>query len=206
MSEKSDAQLQEKIDQLKSELVKNANPIKVAGWCGMEYIESLDEPCFEFLLFGELVVVNFPELIATNKKTGQSLNIAIQALTCYYMATADGFPLEGCWISFAELPDGRFYNQAFQGYTGNKIAESIGNDIAKITEVSYRNNGTNLGYGDVSFRFDALPRVPLALVYWRGDDDFSPSCKILFDSSVSHYLPTDVCAILGSILTRKLLF
>jgi len=40
------------------------------------------------------------------------------AMLLYYFSTADGSPLEYSWISFSELPDGRFYNQAFQGYTG----------------------------------------------------------------------------------------
>jgi hypothetical protein len=45
----------------------------------------------------------------------------------------------------------------------------------------------------------------LAVVYHLGDENFPASCQILFDASACHYLPTDVCAILGSMLTRKLL-
>ena len=59
--------------------------------------------------------------------------------------------------------------------------------------------------GNASYKFIALPKVPLAVVFWCGDEDFPPSCKILFDSSVSKFLPTDACAILGSMLTQKIL-
>ena len=43
------------------------------------------------------------------------------------------------------------------------------------------------------------------VTYWLGDEDFPSSCKILFDESASHYLPIDGCAILGSMLVRRLL-
>jgi hypothetical protein len=43
------------------------------------------------------------------------------------------------------------------------------------------------------------------LTYWLGDEDFPSSCKVLFDESASHYLPIDACAILGGMLTRKII-
>jgi len=53
--------------------------------------------------------------------------------------------------------------------------------------------------------FQALPRVPLMLTYWLGDEDFPSSCKVLFDESASHYFPIDACAILGSMLTGRVI-
>jgi hypothetical protein len=49
-----------------------------------------------------------------------------------------------------------------------------------------------------------LPRVSLLTVYWQGDEDFPSSAQILFGVEVKHYLPTDACAIAGSMLTRQL--
>jgi hypothetical protein len=42
------------------------------------------------------------------------------------------------------------------------------------------------------------------VVTWEGDEDFPSTYQILFDAAVSHHLPTDACAILGSILTHRL--
>jgi hypothetical protein len=58
--------------------------------------------------------------------------------------------------------------------------------------------------GSASYVVWALPRLPLLVTYWLGDEDFPSSCKILFDSSATHYLPIDGCAIAGSMLTGKL--
>jgi hypothetical protein len=193
---------------LKISISESADPRGIAFRCGMEYHENSDVSYFLFSIFDISVKIKYPQLIAYNNDDGSCLNTAYQALVCYYMSTSvfsDGFPIAGRWVSFAELPDGRFYNQAFQGYTGNKLASSIESDIIRFSKVAIQLYGSPLEVGDSSYKFSALPKVPLAVVYWGGDEDFPPSCKILFDASVSWYLPTDACAILGSMLTQKIL-
>ena len=66
-------------------------------------------------------------------------------------------------------------------------------------------NGRVERLGDKSFSFSVLPYVSLLAVCWQGDEDFLASYRVLFDANVSHHLPTDACAILGSILTRRLI-
>ncbi len=128
-----------------------------------------------------------------------------QLLALYYFARADGTPVSGRWISFAELPDGRFYNPAFQGYTGAELGRAFGNDLPALERAASRWNGVVQSLGDRAYAFDVLPRLPMLLVYWRGDEDFPAACQLLFDASAPHYLPTDGCAITGSLLTRQLL-
>ncbi|NJC95606.1 MAG: DUF3786 domain-containing protein, partial [Anaerolineae bacterium] len=60
-------------------------------------------------------------------------------------------------------------------------------------------------WGSASFVFQALPRLPLMVTYWLGDEDFPSACKIMFDESASHYLPIDACAILGGMVAKKII-
>ncbi|MDA8188688.1 MAG: DUF3786 domain-containing protein, partial [Dehalococcoidales bacterium] len=66
--------------------------------------------------------------------------------------------------------------------------------------------GSPESMGDLSYRFLALPYVPLAMVYWSGDEDFPAAAKVLFDESASHYLPTDALATLGGRLCNMILY
>ena len=59
--------------------------------------------------------------------------------------------------------------------------------------------------GDAALEFQILPKVSILVVFWLGDEDFPSTFQILFDAATSHFLPTDVCAIVGSMLTRKLI-
>jgi hypothetical protein len=42
------------------------------------------------------------------------------------------------------------------------------------------------------------------VTYWLGEEEFPSSAKILFDATATHYLPIDVCAILGSMLVSRI--
>lgn len=159
---------------------------------------------FRLSLFDAPVLVTYPGLIGFDTKKDDELPLPVQAVLAYYFHTSDGAPLTGQWVSFADLLDGRMYNQAFQGYSGDELVKAFQLDVEAFKAACQKGGGVATLVGDAAYIFQALPRLPLLVNYWCGDEDFPSSCKILFDSSVSHYLPTDVCAILGSMLTRKL--
>jgi hypothetical protein len=209
MSKASDDLLQVRIDELRLKLRNIDDPKNIAQCCGMEYRDLLDIPSFFFSVFNNPVEIQYPELILRDVQKGESLNIAYQAMVCYYMLTSVSNPVSNSgqsnWVSFADLSDGRFYNKAFQGYTGDKLAPKIAVDISKLSKIAKYYEGSSLELGDLAFQFSALPKVPIAIVYWLGDEDFPSSCKILFKSTVSYHLPTDACAILGSMLTQMIL-
>ena len=149
-------------------------------------------------------MMTWPELTAYNNADDPSPAFQ-QALFLYYLITADAAPLSGRWVSFADLPDGRMYNAAFQGYTGDELARTFGLNLEGFKTACEKAGAQAVDAGDAAFRFQALPRVELLVVYHLGDEDFPSSCKILFDASATHYLPIDGCAILGSLLVKKIL-
>lgn len=154
-------------------------------------------------VWDDMFLLSFPELTVRTSR-GEPPSDFQQVLLLYYLVTADGAPVTGRWVSFADLPNGRMYNAAFQGYSGDQIAKKFGSDLEAFKATCVKAGGNALEIGSASFMFQALPRVPLLVTCWLGDEDFPSSCKILFDASASHYLPIDACAILGSMLTRKL--
>jgi hypothetical protein len=166
---------------------------------------------FRFPLWGREVILTYPALQVMDAHSKKDLPVFDQTMVLYYFSTCDGTPMAASWIAFSELPDGRFYNQAFQGYTGRELAKAFGNDLDAFEQAA-RNAGGEKRFpmagaplGDAAYAYQALPRVTLLVVYWLGDEDFPPNSQILFDAAVRHHMPTDACAILGSTLTRRLL-
>lgn len=154
--------------------------------------------------WGKNVTVSFPHFVAYQESGRKEISNFDLALLLYYFSVADGTPLSNRWISFSELPEGKFYNQAFQGYTGKRLVQAFKNDRQRFELAAAQQDGLRLSHGDVGYMYQALPRVPLMVAYWQGDEDFTSNFQILFDASASHYLPTDAYAILGSALTRRL--
>ena len=177
----------------------------LASRAGVSYLElGPARGEFHFALFNIPVIGAFPNLTFFTV-TGDKLPDFQQALLLYYFAVADGAPLTNQWVSFADLPGGRMYNQAFQGYSGDVARDALSNDLDKFKSACLALGGQRFELGSASFTFSALPRVPLLITFWLGDEDFPSSCKVLFDASATHYLPIDGCAILGSQLTGKII-
>ncbi len=161
----------------------------------------------EFVLgyFDESYLISYPHFEARDKATGRECPPGLLFLFLHYLHTADGTAPADRWIGYRELPDGMFYSQAFQGYSGARLVSTFGNDIARFSEAALRAGGDALSFGDAAFMVRALPRVPLAIVYWLGDEEFPPHANVLFDASAGHYLSTDALAVLGRELCSKVI-
>ena len=156
--------------------------------------------------WGEGIFITWPELIASIHDTQMACSTFDTAMLLYYLNSADGTPMADKWIGFRELPDGGFYHQAFQGYSGNKIADQFGEDPDRYTAASHALGGSALpALAPYAYSFSPLPMVRLACALWPGDEDFPSKASILFDASASHYMPTDGLALLGSGLARRLM-
>lgn len=159
---------------------------------------------FHLPLFGSSVLGTYPGFNFYTA-SGDVLSESQQLLLLYYFVTADGSGLSGTFGSYADLPGGRIYARAFQGYTGNEIIRAFGNDIESFGIACDRAGGIKVNVADAAYNFEVLPKLVLQFVYWCGDEEFPPSCKVLFDLASTHYLPIDVCAIVGSNITHRLI-
>ncbi len=197
--------LSSRIDELRLGLT-GADPVLLAHNTSADWVaQGESRGYFQLPLWRRPVVISYPDWVARKWPSGDAISPMELALLLYYFTIADGFPLSGEWVSFADLPDGRFYNQAFHGYTGKELAHAFQNDQFTFERAALSLSGERVGLGNASFVFQALPRLPLCVVFWLGDDEFASSFQVLFDAAVSHYLTTDACAILGSTITHRLI-
>ena len=194
-----------RVNELKEDLSQK-KPSYLAAATSAEFRPSDSDKCeFSLMLWEDEVSLSYPDFSAQYRRTGNHLPQMDLVMLLYYFNTSDGTVKTGRWISFSEIPDGKFYNQAFQGYTGQRLARSFLDDMANFEHATTSLGGTPFPLGSASFTFKVLPQVSLLVVFWQGDEDFPSSFQILFDASSSHYLPTDAYAILGSMLTSKLI-
>jgi Domain of unknown function (DUF3786) len=128
----------------------------------------------------------------------------MQSLILTYLYTSDGTPPIDRWMGFRELPNGLFYAQAFQGYTGAELIRDLNGDAATLRQASEKLQAVALAIGDVGYVFQVLPRLKLAVVMWAGDDEFPAQAQVLFQESAPHYLVTEGLAIVGSLLIGQI--
>ncbi len=190
-----------RIDEIRAAL-RERNLPQLANLVGAELQESTLQ--FEYWL--QKIVLRWPAVEAVSATTGEALSTFDQAMLMYYLETADGAPMADRWIGFRELPDGAFYNQAFETYSGRPIAERFGEQPDLLATAAEQLDGTRLpSIAPQSHSFLPLPRVCLAVALWPGDEDFPARASVLFDAAASHYMTTDGLALLGAGLARRLI-
>ncbi|MBP1759141.1 MAG: hypothetical protein H6Q63_58 [Firmicutes bacterium] len=150
---------------------------------------------------GQHFKVNYPSgnFMPIQASDGE-LPINAQILILHYV-TSLSEPLEvGKLISYKELPGGAIYIKPFTGRAIDPLVRTFGSDPDSLLEVVTRLGGDSNGLGDVGVTYRVFPRIPVALILWRADDEFPASGNILFDASAPLILPTEDFAVLASMV------
>jgi hypothetical protein len=50
-----------------------------------------------------------------------------------------------------------------------------------------------------------MPKIPVCLILWAGDDEFPPAGNVLFDASISRYLIAEDVAVLSGMVVYPLI-
>ncbi len=196
--------LERRSDELREDLFQR-DVNQLAELTGTTLRREDGESLFEFLYWGKPVLLSSRDFLARDPESQHPLPPIHQAMIMYYFHSSKGSPATGNWISFSELADGQFYNSAFQGYTAKKLTQYFQTDYDNFEARNEAQRGVKVDFGDGAFRYQILPQIAILIVYWKGDEEFPPSYKILFEDIADYHLPTDGCAILGSMLVGKLI-
>lgn len=125
-------------------------------------------------------------------------------LLLHYFNWADGVPLTGRPISFSELPEGRVYAPNFDKRVVAPLLQRYGPCPEEVVGPAQRLEAVPVETGDLGLRIPLLPRVPVTLVFWKADAEFGPRLSVLFDSSITHYLPTEDIVLSAQMMALRL--
>lgn len=184
-------------------ILQRRKPGKLVMYSGCE---RDGEGNFRLDFFWQEYVISGEDFTVWRAESGEEPSSFTQSLILTYLATADGTTPSSRWIGFRELPEGMFYVQAFRGYTGVRLVRGLEDDVETFRRGAEALGGKPLeGIGDAGYTFTVLPRVRVAVAYWRGDEEFPSQARVLFEDTAAHYMPTDGLAILGSQLVGRIL-
>lgn len=159
--------------------------------CGAEYRETASRKLITLEHLNRSYHITLPRVGLTLAASREAVPLKTRVLLLHYLIRAKGTPLSGTMITFKELPEGASYFPTFAKRTLNPLTANFGKGPERLASVAGVLNGRPAGYGDVAVTVSAFPYVPLVLVLWRGDSEFAPAASILFDATVTDYLPTE---------------
>ncbi len=126
-------------------------------------------------------------------------------ITLNYLSRADGTKPTGELVAFRQLQGGRAYAHAFADRTVSRLSGLIDQYSQDALRAALRQLDADWAkLGDISAVLFFMPRFPITLSLYRGDDEMPSSANIVFDSSANHYLHTEDAAVAAGITVQQL--
>jgi hypothetical protein len=149
--------------------------------------------------------ITFPNIEISLVDSETEVPVKDKILILHYLTLAKGPPTSGKFIAFKELPEGANYFRTFSKRSIEPLVSYFGRESHRLIDVASKLGGCRVDYGDVGVTISALPRVPVTLVLWQGDEEFPPRGNIMFDVTISDYLYTYDIIVLCETITWKLI-
>ncbi len=186
--------------------LKDKNPKRIADLSGADFVVDSEGKVVIILNFlNRDVVITWPDLRFSYAGSDEELPVQQQVLLLHYLHGSKGSKILDKLIAYQEVPDGKFYLDAFVRRAKNPLVQAFGNRPELLQNVAMEAYGAAPDeHGDASVRVQALPGVPVVLILWRGDEDFPPDGNILFDKSISEILSAEDIAWLAGMVIYPL--
>lgn len=121
---------------------------------------------------------------------GEEPSAELQVSVIEYLLGAKELEPAGRWVLMKDLKGGRGFAQSHP-LPQEKILEVYGRDREGFLRRGQELGGEAMGFGDASVLLKPLPRIPMLLVLWEGDEEFPPRLNCLFDPTAAEHLRLD---------------
>ncbi|HUS71488.1 MAG TPA: DUF3786 domain-containing protein [Sedimentisphaerales bacterium] len=121
-----------------------------------------------------------------------------------YLINAQDIPLANKFVGPENLPSGQFFFRGLHSLPTERLEETFGKSPERLYEVSEQFGAKRCEFGDASVELYVLPRVPLKIIIWRGDEEFDARASILFDQTAGTHLPLDALGALVNLTVKAL--
>jgi len=96
------------------------------------------------------------------------------------------------WISEKDIPGGATFFRGPHKIPTELIERRYENNIQGFKDICRQLSGIHVDMADAAYLFQITTRIPAAVLFWNGDDEFPPESKILFDKTITEHLTPDI--------------
>jgi hypothetical protein len=121
-----------------------------------------------------------------------------------YLTEAKDLKPNHSWVSEKDLKGGSTFFRGPHSLWVTELEDLYGKNPPAFLEAGRRLGGSEILYGDKGFALEVFPRIPLAYILWKGDEEFPPRIGVLFDSTIESHLPLDIIWCMVAETSRRL--
>jgi len=127
----------------------------------------------------------------------------VNILIVHYLLCSSSFNVSNEWVSEKDLPGGASFFRGPHEIPTHCIRDRFNNSIDEFRKRSEQLGGISLDLADSAYVFTIAPRIPVAVLYWQGDEHFGSESKLLFDKSLGEHMALDVIYALSVVVCTQ---
>ena len=128
-------------------------------------------------------------------------------LAKYLILCPEGEPSGSQWVTYREFKDAAPFVGGFSTHAERPIAEAFAGRLPQLRDGALRLAGRVVETevrADLALCFQALPRVPILMLFNDQDEDFPAQCSLLFENKTDKHLDMECLAMMGWVLAAWL--
>ena len=177
------------------EVLEGLNPENVSNRAKVTYDSSSNT--YTLKSFGQDVIVSMTGKFIYSDS--QESDLLLNKLGDYsrlsilwYLVNAKDMTLTHKLVRPEDLKGGNIYAKGTHVLPLDRITDKFGSDTEGFLKRGMEIGSEVLDFGDASLKLFPLPRVPVTIIIWKGDEEFSPRSDLLLDSTCELHLPVDI--------------
>ena len=184
--------------------IEKIEPARIVENTGVSYDRKKN--VFRVRVIDETYVVNLTERTINSEEPGQKEpTFEVNLIIVTYLTLGQGVTLSGEWVSEQVLPSGNFFFKGLHSLPGQKIIDVYDDNIQELRNRCIQLGGKEIeSSGDFGIEFFLLPKFPVRITYWRGDEEFPARVSFLLDRNADRFLYLDGILGLVKLLVKKL--
>jgi len=125
-------------------------------------------------------------------KNPQRFHSYFELFIVHYLLKVKEIEASSQWISEKDITEGMTFFRGPHAIPTNLISTRFDSDMEGFNNRCEELKGIPVSLADAAYIFEITPRIPVAVLYWRGDDEFPTESKILYDKTIVRHFASDI--------------
>jgi hypothetical protein len=139
---------------------------------------------------------------------GRRPSHSVSVILCKYLLMCPEIePTESDWVTYKDFKDAVPFAGGFLNNAEKPIGRMFSGRFSDLKQSCGKLSGCPVDLdiaSDLVIRFDALPKIPVLMLFNDRDEDFPAQCSLLFERRAEKYLDMECLAMTGWALSERL--